>query len=224
MNNKGLKIFGGFLAVLITGFIVVTLSLDGIVKNGIEENGTELLQTNVTVDNVNISPFSGAGSIEGFKVSNPDEFSEKKALKIQNASIELNLSSLLSDEIIVENINVESPELYFEQQGLGANLKTLNDNMDLSSESSSDTGLIIEHLLIQNGEVTVSTELEKERTASAQIESFELNNIGQDGSNTIQQSVAEVMEPLLERAITEAIKGGVVDQLENKANDLLETE
>ncbi|MEQ8524399.1 hypothetical protein [Gracilimonas sp.] len=221
MKNKGFKIFGGILAVIVAGFLVLTLSLDGIIKSGIEENGSRLLQTQVKVNNVNISPFNGSGSIEGFTVANPDKFSDKNAISIQEASIRIDLGSLLSDEIIVRDITVKSPQLYFEQQGFGANLKTLNDNMSLSSKSSSETRLIIEHLLIENGQVTVSTDIDRERTATAAIESFELNGIGKDGSNTVQQSVQQVIKPLIERAITEAIKGGVVDQLENKVDDLL---
>ena len=221
MQNKGLKIFGGILAVLIAGFLVLTLSLDGIVKSGIEENGSRLLQTQVNVDNVNISLFNGSGSIEGFTVANPDKFSDNDAISIQEASISIDISTLLSDEIVVEEVTVKSPQLYFEQQGFGANLKTLNDNMGLSSQGSSETGLIIEYLLIENGQVTVSTDIDRERSASAQIASFELQDIGKNGRNTVQQSIQEIMEPLLERAITEAIKGGVVDQLENKVKDLL---
>lgn len=221
MKNKGLKIFGGILAVLIAGFLILTLSLDGIVKSGIEENGSKLLRTEVNIDNVDISLFNGSGSIEGFTVANPDKFSNKNAISIQEASIKVDLGTLLSDEIVIKDITVKSPQLYFEQRGFGANLKTLNDNMNLSYESSSETRLIIEHLLIENGQVTVSTDIERERTASAQIASFELNGIGKDGSNTVQQSVKEIMEPLLERAIAEAIKSGVVEQLENKVKDLL---
>ena len=221
MKNKGLKIFGGILAVLIAGFVILTLSLDGIVKSGIEDNGSQLLQTDVTVDNVSISPFSGSGTIEGFVVSNPDKFSDQEAIKIEEASIKVDLGTLFSDQIVVNDITIKSPLFYFEQQGFGVNLKTLNDNMDLSSGGSSETGLIIEHLLIENGQVTVSTEIDKERSASATIPSFELNDIGKDGSNTVQQSIKQIMKPLLETAIAEAVKGGVVDQIEDKVNDFL---
>ena len=85
----------------------------------------------------------------------------------------------------------------------------------------SKKGLIIEHLFIENGQVTVSTEIDKERTASASISSFELNGIGREGSNTIKQSTRQILKPLLEKAIAEAIKGGVIDQLENKVKDFI---
>lgn len=221
MKHIGLKVFGGIIAILITGFIILTLSLDGMVKAGIEKNGSDLLKTEVTVNNVSLSIFDGAGSIEGFKVANPGKFSERNAIAIQEASVKVKMSSLFSDQIVVEELIVKNPELYFEQQGFGANLKTLNDNMDLQSEESSEKRLLIEHLLIENGQVAVHTEIDKERTTSVSIESFELNGVGREDNNTVQQSLQEVMEPLLEKAIAEAIKSGVTEQIENKVQEFL---
>ena len=63
MSKKTLKLTAGFALVLLSLLLVITLSLDGMVKSGIERNGSELLQTRVTVDNVSISLFSGSGTI-----------------------------------------------------------------------------------------------------------------------------------------------------------------
>lgn len=220
MKNKGLKIFGGILAILIAGFLVITLSLDGIVKSGIEENGSELLQTEVVVDDIDISLLNGSGSISGFVVSNPEGFSDEPAVKIEEASIKMDLSTLLSNRIVVEEIIIQNPEFFFEQKGIGINLKTLKNNMG-TSESSAGTALVIDYLLVKNGQIKVSTTIDRERTAQAGIEKFELNNIGRNGSNTVKQSVREVMEPLLERATAEAIKGGIMEQFRSKAEEML---
>lgn len=221
MKNKPVKIIGGFVALIVAGLIVLTLSIDGMVKSGIEEDGSELLQTVVSVDAVSISLFSGNGSIKGFTVQNPDDFSDKAALYIQEASMKLDIWSLFSDQIIVNEIIVKSPELYFEQKGFGANLKTLNDNMDLAFDESSETTLIIDYLLIEDSQVEVSTSIDKERTAEVSLAQFTLTDIGRNGNNTVKQSVRQVLEPLLQKAIEEAVKSGVTEQIENKVRDLL---
>ncbi|HBQ60763.1 MAG TPA: hypothetical protein DD671_14380 [Balneolaceae bacterium] len=221
MKNKGLKITGIILALLIGGFVLFTLSIDGMVKSGIEESGSELMQTVVKVDAVSISLFSGNGSITGFTVQNPDGFGDEPALYIQEASLKLDIWSLFSDQIIINEVIVKSPKLSFEQKGFGANLKTLNDNMDLSSKGSSETTLIIDYLLIEDGRVEVITDLEKERTTEVSLSQFTLTDIGRDGNNTVKQSVRQVLEPLLQKAMKEAIKSGVTEQIENKINDLL---
>ncbi|MEX2602676.1 MAG: hypothetical protein WD361_00660 [Gracilimonas sp.] len=221
MKSKTSKIIGGFIVLIITAFVVLTLSIDGIIKSGLEENGSELLQTVVTVDAVSISLFSGNGSISGFTVHNPENYSDEPALYIQDASMKIDLLSLFSDQIVINEIIVKNPNLFFEQKGIGANLKTLNDNMNLAFDEPSETTLIIDYLMIEDGQVKVSTSIERERTTEVSFAQFTLNDIGRDGNNTIKQSVRQVLEPLMQKAITEALKSGVTDQIENKVRDLL---
>lgn len=221
MKNKPVKIIGGFVALILIGFLALTLSIDGMVKSGIELSGSELLQTAVSVDAVSISLFSGNGSIKGFTVQNPENFSDRPALSIQEASMKLDIWSLFTDQIVVHEIIVKSPELFFEQKGFGANLKTLNDNMNLDDDESSETTLIIDYLLIEDSRVEVSTSIEKERTAKVSLAQFTLTDIGRNGNNTVKQSVGQVLEPLLQKAIQEAVKSGVTEQIENKVRDLL---
>ena len=170
---------------------------------------------------MDISLFNGSGTIDGFTVKNPEKFSDEAAIQIQEMSVQVDLNSLFSSTILVKNVRIINPQLYFEQRGFGANLKTLNDNMELSSGESSDKKMIIEHLLIEDGQVKVSTQIDSKRTAEAHISEFELEGIGRDGSNTMRQTVKQVMRPLLEKAIAEAIKDGAVEQLENKVKNFL---
>lgn len=220
MKNKILAFIGGLLLLLVIGFIVLTFTVDGIVKSAIEENGTELFQTEVRVGDVDISLFNGSGEINGLTVQNPEGFSDEEAIQIEQTNLQIDLLSILSDTIVVENINIQNPELYFEQKGLGVNLRKLNQNMDLA-EDTEGPALVINHLFVENGTVRVSSTIERERTAEASIDEFELQNIGQAGSNTMKQSIRQIMDPLIERAIQEAVSKGLIEQLENKVQDLL---
>lgn len=222
MKNKALKIGAGFVVVIIAGILLITLSLNGMIKSGIEENGSELLQTRVTVDNVSVSLFSGSGTISGFTVQNPEDFSDEPALYIEETSMKVDIRSLFTDQIVVNELIVESPDLFFEQIGVGVNLKKLNDNMDLASEESSETSLIIDYLLIEDGNVTVSSSLERERATEVTLAEFTLNDIGRDGNNTVKESVRQVLNPLLQKAMEEALKSGVTEQLEDKVRDLFD--
>jgi hypothetical protein len=222
MKNKALKIVAGLAVVILAAILVITLSLDGMIKSGIEENGSELLQTQVTVDKVNISMFGGSGTIYGFTVQNPEEFSDEPALYIQEASMKVDLWSLITNQIVVNEVVVESPDLLFEQVGMGVNLKKLNDNMDLASDEPSETFLVIEYLLIEDAKVTVSSSLDRERTTEVTLAEFSLNDIGRDGNKTVKQSVRQVLKPLFQKAMEEALRSGVTEQLENKVRDLFD--
>jgi len=222
MKNKGLKIIGGLLALLVAIFIVLTLTVDGIVKSGIEEHGSQLMGTEVRVDGVSISLFSGSGSISGFTVQNPEDFSEEVAVEIEEMSIEMDVSSLFSEVILIEGITIKSPNVFFEQKGFGANLKVLNDSMAAASGASSEKAMIIKHLFIEAGTIKVSTSIDRERSGEASFSSIELEGIGRDGNNTISDAVRQVIEPILEQAMEEAIKSGITDQIENRVRDLFD--
>lgn len=220
MKNKTLKICAGIIIALAIVFIIVNFTIDGIVKSSIEESGTELFQTEVDVGSVNISLFDGSGEIYDLSVANPEDFSDQPAIEMGEIRIKVDLTSLFSDTILVENVHVTRAALFFEQEGFGINLRTLNQNMDLSAEPD-DPVMVIDRLLVENATVTVSSTIDRERTAEASIENFEVNGIGRQGSNTMKQSMQQVMEPLIERAIREAMTGGLLDQLENKVKELL---
>lgn len=218
---KIIKATGVVLGVIIIGIVTLTLSIDGMVKSGIEKNGSEILNTEVSVADVDLSLLDGSGSIEGFEVNNPEGYNSENAIRIKNATIIVDLASLFSDQVIIKDLRIQAPELTFEQEGMTANLKELNDQLDTSDDEDSDKMLVIEHLIVDKGKVTVSTDIDRERMASAEIDRFELNNIGKEGNNTIQQSIKQVIEPMLQEAITKAATSGVLDQLKNKAKEII---
>lgn len=225
MSNNTLKVFSGILVVAILTILLITFSIDRVIKSGIEENSSELLQTKVTVDKVSISLFGGSGIINGLTIHNPKDFSEKPALLIQEASIKVDLSTLLSDQVIVNEIIINRPEVFFEQKGMGINLKKLSDNMDESSnETSKDskTMLVIDHLQVLDGKIIVSSSLKKDRTTEVSLSAITLNDIGRNGNNTVKQSVEDILRPLFQKAIENALKSGVTEQLEDKVRNLFD--
>ena len=58
--------------VLILIAVILTFTIDSIVRSAIESRGSDILQTELSVDNVSISLLSGSGSIEGLSIANPD--------------------------------------------------------------------------------------------------------------------------------------------------------
>ena len=174
---KIIKATGVVLGVIIIGIVKLTLSIDGMVKSGIEKNGSEMLNTEVSVADVDLSLLDGSGSIEGFEVNNPEKYNSENAIRIKKATIRVDLASLFSDQVIIKDLRIYAPELTFEQEGMTANLKELNDQLDTSGDEDSDKMLVIEHLIVDKGKVTVSTDIDRERMASAEIDRFELNNI-----------------------------------------------
>lgn len=222
---KTIKIVGIITGILIAGLITLSLSIDGIVKGQLEQNMSSLMQTDVEVEDVDISIFSTNSRIEGLAIENPDGFSGGNAIYLNEINLKLDLMSLFKDQVIVNEVVIRAPDLLVEQEGVGVNLRTLMNNMhsdtDTGDEQASGKGLIVERLIVENGSMEVVTNVDKKRTTTATIDRFELTRIGRNSSNTLQQSIKQIMTPILEEALTEALREGAVDQLKDAAQELL---
>lgn len=217
-----LKILAVLVVIVIAAFLVLSFTLDGLVESAIEDTGSELLQTEVRVDDVSISLFDSRGSIGGITIENPEGFSDSAAIKLEAISMKLDLPSLLSDTMVVDSLIIQQPEVYMEQTLEGNNLKTLQDNMGLSSTDESGS-LVIDYLLIEDGLVALHADIGgEERSTQASLQRFEQEGIGRAGSNTIESSVRQILEPVLERAARETIEGNIRDEAEDRIKDLLD--
>ena len=218
--KKLLSVAAVILGVLIVGLIVLSYTIDGIVKSNIESTGSKMLNTPVEVDDVGISIFDGTGTIDGISIHNPEGFSDNPAVKLQQISMTIDLSTLLSDTVVIKDIKINSPELYFEQKVNGNNLNTLRDNLGGTSPSGSN--LVVDHLLVENGLVELSADLGgEETTAKAEFERFELTGIGRKNGNTMDQTMRQILEPILAKAVQVAIQEGLLELAKDKLQDLL---
>lgn len=219
---KGLKIAAIVIAVLIAGLVAVGMTIDGFVESSIEDAGSDILNAKVEVDDIDISLFGGTADMDGFLVYNPEGFSDETALSLRGIDIKLDLKSLFSETVIVKEVHVKNPEILFEQQKAKINLRELSKNISSGSEEESDKNLIIEKFILEEGSVRILSDIEKERTLNASIDRIELNDIGKSGTNTMQQTLRQVLEPIIKNALSEAAKKGLLDKLEDTVKDLID--
>lgn len=196
---------GGLVIVLVAAVITLFMSVNLIVKSGIEDVGSEMTGTAVTVDRVSISPFSGTGQISGFRVANPDGFTRPNALEIEDFSIELDLFSLFSDEIEVHEIVITNPAVYVEQKIPENNINQIMSHMrDLTSGEASDASMVIDRFVMTDGSVELYTEIGGEQAARVEIEDIELTDLGGGGGS---EAVEDVILQIAERVAGESLRG-----------------
>ncbi len=75
------QVLFGIIVVGALGALVLSFSIDGMVKSELEDTTAEMMNTSVEVDNVSISLFDGSGTISGITIHNPEGFSERPAVK-----------------------------------------------------------------------------------------------------------------------------------------------
>ncbi|MFO8028900.1 MAG: hypothetical protein R6U28_03490 [Cyclonatronaceae bacterium] len=203
--NKAIKyVFGGILGVVIIIVLVVMFRLNAIVKTGIEEIGTEMTGTAVTVDRVIISPFSGKGRVTGFRVANPEGYDHEYAFEVDDFAIELEIRSVFSDEVMVNEIVIATPAIVMEQKLIGNNINSILGNIrSVSAGETTDKRLVIEHFLLTEGSVDMYLDIGGERSVHAEIATIELNDLGRGGG---QEAVENIIQEIAEQLAREALR------------------
>ena len=122
--------------VAIIAFVVVGLTLDGIVKKGVETFGPQVAKVEVKLDSVHIGLMSGSAQIKGLAVGNPEGYKAPHSITAGLISVGIEPGSLLKDKIVVRSVRLESPEITFEGGLVKNNLKALMDNLGGTNRST----------------------------------------------------------------------------------------
>jgi uncharacterized protein involved in outer membrane biogenesis len=222
--SKALKFsIAAVIALIFIAFMVLTLSINSIVKSGIEQTGSQMTGTAVTVDRVSISPFSGKGEISGFRVANPGDYSKEYAFEVEDFYIELDVYSLFSDEIVIREIVITTPSIWVEQKLPENNIRTILSNLqDVEPGEASDKEIVIERFRLTDGSVDLYTEVGGERSARVEISDIELTELGRGGGRAaVEEVIREIAEKIAEEALQGAARSGG-EQIRDAIRDLFD--
>lgn len=221
-------------------------NLDGIVKKVIEDVGTDVTQTSVDVSGVGIKLLDGKAGISGLSVANPPGFSGSNIFTLENVSVEIDIKSINSNPIIINEILVRQPQVFYEMnKDQTSNLDVLKKNVASYSASSSsssspsgadkeaETGekgeelkLIIKKLNFDGGHLSAVSALAPDKKIEADLPAFQMNNLGQStGGATSDQIAKQIIDRLVKQAVDVAAKAGVdqlTDELQKKGKEALD--
>lgn len=133
--KKIIFIGGGVLVVAVIALVVIlTLSLDSLVKKGVETVGPQITKTQMTLEKASISILSGSGALHGFLIGNPEGYKAASAIKFDEASVGVSPASVLSDKIHVTHVRIVGPEITFEGSlGSKNNLSKIMENVEAAT-------------------------------------------------------------------------------------------
>ncbi len=237
------RIFLGLLAVIIIALAVVWGSLESIVKKVVNKYGSEAAGTEVRLEGFNLSPFAGTAAIKGLTVANPSNYKSPYLLSLGGISVKLDIKSLLSDTIIVEDITVEKPVITYEMLSLTQNnIKQLQSNLSkntASAEKSADKvadapqkdvkekaaskKVIIKKVTVREGELKAVTAIPGDKGAlDVVLPEIVLTDIGNEQKGeSIVASFSKILNKILSTASQTVVKSGLGD-LKNVAKENLD--
>ncbi|MHC4187624.1 MAG: DUF748 domain-containing protein, partial [Planctomycetota bacterium] len=114
-------VLGAIAALIIVVILAITLFANTAIKKGVQIAGTKALGVNVDVDSVNLSILRGRIAINNLVIDNPPEYEHKKMLQLKNCVVDVDVGSLMSDTIHIEEITLDGMNFVLEQKSLTKN-------------------------------------------------------------------------------------------------------
>ena len=137
------------------------------VRKGVETFGPRVTQTDVRLDAVDLSVLSGAGTLKGLYVGNPEGYRSENILGLGQIDLEVDTGSVFSDKIIIDTIHIRQPEISYEKTLRSSNVKDLLANIESFTGPAGETPptdsagqgpkkqVVIRKLIIEDGTVFV---------------------------------------------------------------------
>lgn len=209
------KILLIILAIILITPVALYLVREPLIKMAINNIGTAVVKTDVSVANVSFKPFSGFMEINGLAVANPEGYSKNNAIEIAGIRVKLQPKSLISGPIQIEEITISEPQIRMEGGLKNNNLTAIQANLPKGkaaetapagtspTETKESRQVEIGILQIADGLVRMT----KPVNATANLGTITVRDIGKAGSTA---TVADVFSLIMNRILS--VGGTVISQ------------
>jgi uncharacterized protein involved in outer membrane biogenesis len=207
------------------------LFLDEIVKTAVNNVAPKVTKTQVSVDSVSLGLFSGDFTISGVDVANPKGFSDASVFVLSKVAVDVQMSTLMKDVVVINKIEVDGAEFFYELKSGKSNVSVLMDNINsFLGESKKKSGkaakaddedasmkVFVKEFTFTNGKVAVGAGLTKQGAdITLDIPALTLKNIGsEDKGAAIAEVIAQGMSAFSASALSVVASDGAKALLKN---------
>jgi len=217
-------------------FVYLYNSIDSIVKNGIERYGTDVCGTKVSVGSVDISLKSGRGTVRDLHVANPEGFPHGAAVKFDEVTIDVDVSSINRDPIVIQQIRIIAPEVNaVVNEKLATNIGAIRRHADAYTARTAapksgkrDAGfekrITIKSFVVEKGMVEGDATRIGSEKKQFELPPIELTNVGGERGvppETMAKVMAAALFARVEQAAGDKLKAGATEKIKDKLEELL---
>lgn len=230
MGKKVLIGVGVIIVLLLVIVWQVGSNLDKIVAGVIEDVGSDVLKTSVSVSGVEIDLKGAKAGIAGMTIANPKGYSRANLFELEGISVDLDIKTVTQDVLVIKAIYIQNPKILFEGNASGgSNMQTLLDNIE-SGASDGDVAaggeamkMIIDRFEFSGGLVKASSEMKPGEVMDIKLPAIKISGIGRaQGGVTADVVAQKIGKELVSEIISAAAKAGVNKALEEKKKGLLD--
>jgi uncharacterized protein involved in outer membrane biogenesis len=236
-----MAIVGVAVVIVVIIIAVILVSLGSIIEKGVETAGSASLGTDVALSDADLSILGGRVSLAGLEIGNPTGFKTDHLFKFDKAQVAVTPTSLMQDEIVIDNIILEGPSLIVEQSGTGTNMSVVLENIKRTvpakeepakeeaaeeepkeEEPAAQKTFRIKLLRITGAEVTFASFMSAGKPITVPLPEIKMENISNsDGSGMqLAEVIEKVLVEMMQKALTEG-KGIVpIDIMNDVRGDL----
>jgi len=231
---KKFLIGGGVVLVLVVagGLIFLVSNLNSIVAKVIEKEGGEVTDTRVAVAGVDISLRDGSASLSGLTIDSPDGFAARKAFSLGEIAVDIDLESVRSEPIVIEEIRVRAPVVNAEVHEDGSsNIMALNDNVKQyaarfagqdggsGGDAAEQKRIRIKRFVFEEGRIEVDASALGLEPRTVDLPAIRLDDIGGPEGAPPAGIAKAVLGALTEEAAAEIAKAEITNKVKDAAKE-----
>lgn len=219
------KLTLALVALLVVALLAVLAFLDSGARAAVEKGATYALAVPTEAESLHLRPFSGGVTLSGLRVSNPAGFSESPLLSLGDASVDVAMKSLLSDQVEIQSLKISDVALRLEGRGTKTNYGVILDSLARfeskgdtppsteGGESGSAKRFLVREITIENVRVDSDFRLGgaagdlASAAASVTLPPIRLTNVGGEQGVTMPQLASKLLRALLEAAADGKVPG-----------------
>ena len=155
---KGLLWFiGGLLAFVVVALLTLPLWINPVGTSLARAIVPSFTGTAFNLERLNLNPYTGKMHVSGARLANPEGYVETNAFTLGSLSVDVEVSSLLSDTIHVREVTVDAPFASYVVDAQGSNnidriLAAVNEKLGPKKEKKekSETKVVVDRLTVKN--------------------------------------------------------------------------
>ena len=232
-----LKVFGALVLIVIVVIVFGLFSINSIVEESVARFGPEVTGTPVVLEESALTPWTGAGSLKGLSIGNPESFGSENAFSLGEIAVDVELSSLSEEVILINSIAIIDPEVLYLNNGETDNLRALLANITdrvgggeaqaetEAEESGTAKKIIIDEFIFSGANISASHALLGDQRLSIDLPDLQLTGIGRESGGATLKQAGEQIFAYLNTAIRSEVSGSAIyEQALSQVQDRIQEE
>jgi hypothetical protein len=196
-------------------------NLGPIIKTAINTYGPTITKTEVSLDDVQVSLFSGEAKLENFVLGNPEGFTSPQAMKVNSILVNVNEKTLAKNTIIIDSIEIVSPVITYEKKRRSDNFKAILNNVNgavkedkpqkvQAEKKEAGKKILIRSFVLKDGKVNLVMPGLRGKRVTARLPDIRLKNVGEEkGGASPAEAAQEIVAALYERIASPSVAGSL---------------